>query len=339
MKTVRNLAIVVFSFVAVASLTFAEGASDLYKQVGKYVLGGEGGWDYVTYDPEGNRLFIAHGTSIVVVNAADGSKLGEFPAQGAHGVALVPGKDIGFATNGRAGTVTVFDTKTLKPTDEIKAGENPDAVIYDKYSNRILVMNGRSKDLMVIDPDTKKVEKSIPLGGKLEFAATDPGHVYVNVEDTGEIAVVDSKTWTATSRWKLEGCEEPSGLASDEKNAVLFSVCGNAKMYVVSTKDGKTVATIPTGDGTDGAGFDPTLGYAFASNGQGTLSIIRQGKDGKYELAGNVPTQKGARTMAVDPKTHKVFTVTAEFGEPVAGQRRPPIKPGTFTLLVYAPSK
>ena len=314
-------------------------SSDPYKQVGKYNLGGEGGWDYIFYDSEGNRLFIAHGTSILVVNAADGSKLGEFPAQGAHGVALVPGKNVGYATNGRTGTVTVFDAKTLKPTSEIKAGENPDAIIYDKYSKRLLVMNGRSKEVSVIDPETNKVEKNIPLGGKLEFAATDPRHAYVNVEDAGEIATIDTKTWTAGPRWKLDGCEEPSGLAIDEKNAVLFSVCGNSKMYVVSTKDGKTIATVPTGDGTDAAGFDPSLGYAFASNGQGTLSIVHKGKDGKYELAGNVDTQKGARTMALDPKSHKVFTVTAEFGAPVEGQRRPPIKPGTFTLLVYAPSK
>jgi YVTN family beta-propeller protein len=333
----------IFGYVAVLLLVFAVNASaqdtKLYKQIAKFNVGGEGGWDYVTYDPARNSLFIAHSTSIFVVDAATGKKLGEFPAQGAHGVALVPGKNIGFATNGRAGTVTVFDTNTLKPTSEIKAGENPDAIIYDHYTNRVLVMNGRSKDMMVIDPDSQKVEKSIPLGGKLEFAAADKGHIYVNVEDTGEIATVDTKSWTPGARWKLDGCEEPSGLAIDEKDGTLFSVCGNSKMYVVNTASGKTIATVATGEGTDAAAYDPTLKLAFASNGDGTISVVRQNKDGKWELAENVPTQKGARTMALDPKSHKICTVTAEFGEPVQGQRRPPIKPGTFAVLVFGPNK
>jgi len=336
MNMLRTLVVVVF---ALASFAAAQTPNAPYQQVGKYTLGGDGGWDYVTYDPDANRLFIAHGTSFMVVDAASGNKLGEFPAQGAHGVAVVPGKNVGFATNGRAGTVTVFDAKTLKPTSEIKAGDGPDAIIYDKYSKKVIVMNGHSKELSIIDPDSLKVVKTIPMGGKLEFAATDKNHAYVNVEDTGEIVAVDTRTWTPIARWKLEGCEEPSGLAIDEKNGVLFSVCGNSKMYVVSTASGKTIATVPTGDGTDAAGFDPGLGYAFASNGDGTLSVVHKGKDGKYELAGNVPTQKGARTMALDTTTHKVFTVTAEFGAPVEGQRRPPVKPGTFTLLVYGPAK
>ena len=335
----RILAVVVLAIAASIALYAAPSSNAPYKQLDKYSLEGEGGWDYLTFDPDGNRLFIAHSNSFLVVDANSGKKLGEFPAQGAHGVALVPDKNLGFATNGRAGTVTVFDAKTLKPSSEIKAGDGPDAIVYDKYSKRVLVMNGHSKDLSIVNPESLKVEKTIPMGGKLEFAATDKDHAYVNSEDTGEIVVVDTKTWTQTARWKLEGCEEPSGLAIDEKNGVLFSVCGNSKMYVVSTASGKTIATVATGDGTDAAGFDPALGYAFASNGEGTLSVVHKGKDGKYESAGNVPTQKGARTMALDSKTHKVYTVTAEFGDPVPGQRRPPIKPGTFTLLVYGPAK
>lgn len=334
-KLCCSLAILWMALVICAS---AEKAN-LYMQVAKYTLGGEGGWDYVTYDSAGKRLFIAHSTNYLVVDASNGNKLGELPAQGAHGVAFVHEKNLGFATNGRAGTVTVFDSKTLKPISEIKAGENPDAIIYDQYTNRVLVMNGRSKDLMVIDPDSLKVVKSIPLGGRLEFGVADKDRVYVNVEDTGEIVSVETKNWTPTARWKLDGCEEPSGLAIDEKNGVLFSVCGNSKMYVVSTISGKTVATLPTGAGTDAVGFDPTLKLAFASNGEGTLSIVRQEKNGKYELAENVPTDKGARTMALDPQSHQVYTVTAEFGEAVQGQRRPPIKPGTFKLLVFGPVK
>lgn len=313
--------------------SFAFAAS--YHQVAKYTLGGEGSWDYVTLDPDGNRILIAHNKEILVVDTSSGKKLGSVPADGAHGVALAAGK--GFSTNGRAGTVTVFDAQTYKPIQDIKAGESPDAIIYDPNSKNVIVMNGRSKDVTVIDPSTLKVTQTIPVGGKLEFAAAEPGHVYVNVEDTSEIADIDSKSWKVAHKWKLNGCEEPSGLALDAKKDHLFTVCGNKVMLVVNAKDGSVLATVPTGDGTDGAGFDPGTGLAFASNGEGTLTVIRERKSGKYEVAENVQTARGARTMAVDPKTHRVFTATAEFGPQAEGQRRPSIKPGTFSLLVYGP--
>lgn len=311
----------------------------LYKQVAKFEIGGNGGWDYITYDPNSNRLFVAHNMEIAVVDAANGKKIGSVPADGAHGIALALDKNLGFSTNGRAGTVTVFDLKTLQPKTQIKAGENPDAIIYDHHSGKIVVMNGRSHDVMIIEPDSLKVIATIPLGGKLEFAAADPAHIYVNVEDTGEIASVDSKTWKADRRWKLAGCEEPSGLALDEKTHHLFSVCGNKKMVVVDVTNGKIVATLDTGSGTDGAAFDPELGYAFASNGgDATLTVVKADKNGKYAVLGNVPTQRGARTLAVDPKSHRVFLPTAELGPPAEGQTRPSIKPGSFMILVYAPT-
>ena len=310
-----------------------------YKQVVKYTFGGEGGWDYVTFDPDGHRLFLAHSNVITVVDASNGNKLGEVPAQGAHGVALVPEKGRGFSSNGRAGTVTVFGLKDLKPIQDIKVGENPDAIIYDSNSKKVVVMHGRSKDVMVIDPETLQVTATIPLGGKLEFATADPGHIYVNVEDTGEIAAIDSKSWKAQNRWKLEGCEEPSGLAIDTKLNRLFSVCGNKKMEVVDSTSGKIVATLDTGGGTDAAAFDPGLKYAFASNGEGTLTVVKEESADKYSVIGNVDTQWGARMMAFDSKTYRIYLVTAEFGPPAEGQRRPSVKPGTFQLLVYEPAK
>jgi YVTN family beta-propeller protein len=323
---------------AVLLLAAISSAQDVnYKQVAKFVLGGEGGWDYITYDAESNRLFIGHNSAIYVVDAASGKKLGEVLATGAHGATVVPEKGLGFSSNGKAGTVTVFDAKTLAPKTDIKTGENPDFIMYDRYSKKVLVMNGRSKDLAVIDPDSLKVVATLPLGGKLEAAATDSSHVYINVEDTSEIAVVDSKQWKATQRWKLEGCEEPSGLALDEEKGHLFSVCGNSKMMVVDAKTGKTLTTLPTGSNTDGAAFDSSAKLAFASNGEGTLTIVREGKDGKYEVAAHVSTARGARTVAVDPKTHRVFLPTAEFGPPAEGQKRPSVKPGTFMVMVYAP--
>lgn len=318
---------------------FAQSGSSLYKQVAKFQVGGEGGWDYITYDPDGDRVFVGHSNEITVVDANTGKKTGSVPASGAHGVALVPDKNLGFSTNGRAGTVTVFDLKTLQVKQDITAGQNPDAIIYDTYSKQVIVMAGRSKEVIVIDPDSLKVAATIPLGGKLEAATTDPGHVYVNVEDTGEIASIDSKTWKEDHRWKLAGCEEPSGMGIDEKQHRLFSVCGNKKMVVVDATNGQILATLDTGAGTDGGGFDPGLGYAFASNGRdATLTVVKE-ENGKYVVAGNVPTQAGARTMAVDPKSHRVFLPTAELGPPAAGQRWPSVKPGTFSILVYAPSK
>jgi DNA-binding beta-propeller fold protein YncE len=191
---------------------------------------------------------------------------------------------------------------------------------------------------MVIDPDSLKIVATVPLGGKLEAATSDPGHIYVNVEDTGEIAAVDSKNWKQDHRWKLTGCEEPSGMGIDEKVHHLFSVCGNKKMVVVDANNGKILATLDTGAGTDGGGFDPGLGYAFASNGaDGTLTVVKSDKKGGYVVAGNVPTQRGARTMTVDPASHKIFLPTAELGAPAEGQRRPSVKPNTFVILVFAP--
>ena len=309
-----------------------------YQHVNKFVLGGSGGWDDLLYDSGSDRLFITRGTRVLVVDPNTGKQVAELPAAGAHGVAVVNDKNRGFITNGRANTVTVFDLTTLKPTGEIKVGDNPDAIIYDPNAKRVIVMNGRSHNLMAIDPDALKVVADVPLGGKLESAAADPGHIYVNVEDTGEIAVVDSTTWKATQRWKLADCEEPSGLAIDDSAHRLFAVCGNKKMVVVDSGSGKIVATVPTGGGTDGAGFDPGLELAFASNGEGNLSVV-QTTGGNYKLLENVPTQRSARTMALDPKTHRVFTVAAELTPPPAGQRWPSEKPDTFTLLVYAPTK
>jgi DNA-binding beta-propeller fold protein YncE len=319
-----------------ASETVAEISAGLYKPLARFEVGGEGGWDYVTYDASSDRLFVAHNKEIVVLDARTGEKIGTVPADGGHGATIVPRKNLGFSTNGRAGTVTVFDLKTLAAKQDIATGQNPDAILYDRYSKKVIVMHGGSRDVAVIDPDSLKIVARVPLGGKLEAATSDSAHVYVNVEDTGEIVSVDSKTWKADHRWKLDGCEEPTGLGIDEKKHRLFAVCGNKKMVVVDAANGHLLATLDTGAGTDGAGFDPGTGYALASNGaDGTLTVVREDKNGKYVVAGSVPTQRGARTMAVDPSSHRVFLPTAELGSPAEGQKRPSIKPGTFVILVY----
>jgi DNA-binding beta-propeller fold protein YncE len=283
-----------------------------FRQVNKFIVGGEGGWDYIRYDAAAHRLFIAHGNRILVVDAATGQQIGALASHGAHGIALVSELNRGFFTNGRVGTVTAFDSKTLKPLGDIKAGENPDAIIYDEFSRRVVVMNGRSKELMAIDPQQMKVVATVPLGGKLEYAATDKDRVYVNVESSSEIAVVDSKSWTPVQRWKLNGCEDPTGLAIDRKSGHLFAACGNAKMVVLDTKNGALVETLPTGKGSAGAAFDPALNVAFASNGDGTLTVIEQTADGRYKVAENVATQRGARTLALDSASHTIYLPTQD---------------------------
>ncbi|MBI2683143.1 MAG: YncE family protein [Acidobacteriales bacterium] len=321
---------------ALLTAGFAKDNHPSYQQVAKFTVGGEGEWDYVTFDPAADRVFLAHNKTIEVVDATNGKTLGQIPADGAHGVALVPDKNAGFATNGRAGTVTVFDLKSLKPVRDIKVGENPDAIIYDPQSKRVLGMNGRSKDVMVIDPASLAVTDTVPLGGKLEFAAAGNGHVYVNIEDTAEIADLDSATWKVAHRWKLAGCEEPTGLALDSKAKRLFAVCGNKQMVVVDADTGKITASLPIGEGSDGVVYDPGLGVALSSNGDGTMTVVGATKN-HFEVLGNVATQRGARTIALDPASHRVFLITAELGPPAPDQRRPSVQPGTFTLLVFAP--
>jgi DNA-binding beta-propeller fold protein YncE len=331
------------SFLIVLVLTcaaWAQSAPTLYKQVARFEIGGTGGWDYISYDQSSNRLFVGHSTEITVVDAASGKKIGSIPAEGAHGAAVVPEKNLGFSTNGHAGTVTVFDLKSMEVKQQIKVGQNPDAVMYDEYAKKIIVMNGRSKEVMVIDPDLLKVVASVPLGSSLEEATADPTHIYVNAADTNEIVSINANSWKEDHRWKLTGCEEPTSMAIDRQHHRLFSNCGNQKMVVVDTSNGQILATVNTGAGTDGGGFDPELGYAFASNGRdGTLTVVKSDKNGKYSVAETVATQRSARTMTVDSKSHRVFLPAAELGPPAEGQRWPSVKPGTFAILVYAPTK
>ncbi|HEV3038971.1 MAG TPA: YncE family protein [Candidatus Angelobacter sp.] len=315
-----------------------------YELKQKFTLGGEGGWDYLTYDPSSKHLFISRGTRVMVVDPENGSVVREIPnTTGVHGIAIAHDLGKGFTSNGRDNTVTVFDLKDFKETAKIKleGAENPDAIIYDPASKRVFTFNGRSKNATVIDAAKGTVVSNIPLDGKPEFAAADgKGNVYVNIEDKGEIQAIDAKKATVSNSWKMEGCEEPSGLAMDQKNRRLFAGCGNKVMTIVDADSGKVVTTLPIGEGVDATGFDPGTGLAFSSNGDGTLTVIHEDSKDKFSVAQNATTQKRARTMALNPGNHEVYLVTAEFEEqpPAAnGQRqRPNMKPGTFTLLVMA---
>lgn len=309
-----------------------------HRIISKIEIGGEGGWDYLKVDAEARRLYVSHATRVVVVDLATEKVVGEIgDTQGVHGIALAPKLNRGFISNGRTNDVTVFDLKTLKPIERVKTGENPDAILYDVPSNRVFVFNGRSKDATVLDAATGKVVATIPLGGKPEFAVSDgKGRAWVNIEDTHEIVELDTAKAAAVKRYTLAGCEEPSGLALDGKHRRLFSVCANKVMAVSDPASGKVLAAVPIGEGTDGAGFDEGSGLAFSSNGEGTLTVVREA-GGKYEVAETVATQRGARTMTVDQKTHKIYLPAAEFGPTPAAQQprpRPVALPGSFKILV-----
>lgn len=304
-------------------------------------VGGEGFWDYAALDSEAGRIYVSHGTRVVVLGV-DGHLKGEIPdTQGVHGIAIAKELDRGFTSNGRANSVTFFKLSTLAVEKVVKiAGENPDAILYDSATRQVFTFNGRSKDATVINAETGEILGTIPMGGKPEFAVSDgKGKVFVNNEDTSEILAIDAKTRTVLSRWSIKPVEEPSGLAIDVAHNRLFSVGGNKLMAIVDATSGKVLATVPTGQGTDAAAFDPGTGCAFASNGgDATLTVIHEDAPDKFTLLGNVPTKRGARTMALDTKTHLVYLPTAEFGpmpkaEP--GQRvRPPVIADSFQLVV-----
>src|SRR5262252_7910022 len=299
-----------------------------YELKQKYVLGGDGGWDYLTFDAAGKRLFISRGTHVMVVDPYKGSAVGDIPdTPGVHGIALAQDLGKGFTSNGRDNTITVFDLKTLKETAKIKIeGENPDAILYDAASKRVFTFNGATKNATVIDADKGTVVSNIPLDGKPEFAAADgKGMVYVNIEDKSELTAIDAKKGAVATSWPLTGCEEPSGLAMDQKNRRLFAGCHNKVMAVVNADTGKVIATPAIGQGVDANGFDPGTQLAFSSNGDGTLTVVHEDSPDKFTVAQDAVTKRGARTMALDTNTHDVYLVTAEFGEqpPAEGQTRP----------------
>jgi DNA-binding beta-propeller fold protein YncE len=314
-----------------------------YHLLSKIEIGGEGGWDYVFDDSDARRLYVSHATRVVVVDTDTEKIVGEIPnLKGVHGIAIADEFGRGFISDGRDNSVTIFDTKTLKTLGQIKAGTNPDAIIYDPASKRVFAFNGGSKNATAIDAADGKVAGTIDLGGKPEFSTSDEkGIVYVNLEDKSEVVAIDSKKLEVKSRWPLapDG-EEPSGMAIDRKTRRLFVVCSNKKMVVLNADTGKAVTAVTTGNGTDAAGFDDKDKLAFSSNGEGTLTVVREDSKDKFSVAENVTTQRGARTMAVDHRTHKVYLPTAQFGETPAPTKerprpRPPIIPNSFVILVY----
>jgi len=316
-------------------------AQSNYKITRKIAVGGEGGWDYLNVDGASSRIYASHGSVAVVVDIKTGKVIGSIPdTKGIHGIALAPEINRGYTSNGRDSSVTVFDLTTLKPVERIRVtGGNPDCIVYDFFSKKVYTFNGRSSNVTVIDTKDNKVVATIPLSGKPEFAATDgKGKLYVNIEDKSTISVIDAKDNKVVQNWSIAPGEDPSGLAIDTETHRLFSVCGNKLMVVMDAESGKVVTTLPIGDRCDGVAFDPGKKIACSSNGEGTITIVQEVDANTFKVLENVTTQSGARTIAVDKVTHHLYLPTEEFGVPVAGQRRPPIKPNSFMILDIAPN-
>jgi DNA-binding beta-propeller fold protein YncE len=327
--------------ISVSVATVALAAAPGYHVVTTYKVGGDGGWDYLTTDSDARRVFISRGTHVMVIDADSGKSVGDIPdTPGVHGIALATELGRGFTSNGREGTVSIFDIKTLATSSKVKVGDNPDSILYDPATKRVFTFNGRSQDSTAIDGTSGKVLGTIKLDGKPEFSASDAkGEIFVNIEDKSELVTIDPNKLEIKAKWPLAPCEEPSGLSIDRKNRRLFVGCGNKMMAVVDADTGKVLATPAIGDGVDATTFDAETGLAFASCGEGVLTVVKEESPDKFSVAENVPTQKGARTLALDAKTHNVFVVTAQFGprpEPTADNPhpRPAIVPDSFVVLV-----
>jgi YVTN family beta-propeller protein len=323
--------------VLLAAAAFAVfGATTGYHVIKQIKIGGEGGWDYLEIDSEGRRLYVSHGTHTVVVDPDAGKVVGDIPdTPGVHGVQIASSLNRGFISNGRGNNVTIFDLKTLKVISQPKTGENPDDIRYEPKSGRVFTFNGRSNNATAIDAKTGMVVATIPVGGKPEFAvADDKGHIYANVEDTNEIIEIDAAKAAVTKRYSLKPCDGPSGLAIDTQKRRLFSVCGNRLMAISEPDSGKVIATPAIGQGPDGVVFDPSNGYVMSANGDGTLTMIKENA-GKWEVLENVATARGARTIALDMKTHNVYLPVADQAPAAStGQRRATFLPDTFKVVV-----
>ena len=330
-------------FALLMSLCIAPALSaQAYEVTHTYTVGGDGGWDYVTADGPNHRLFIGRGNRVVVVDMNTGRLIAEVTGiDGAHGVVLAPGTGRGFATSGDDSSVVVFDLKSYKTIARIPAGEDADAIIYDPFSSRVISFNGDANSATIIDPKKGTRIANIPLGGKPEAGqSARNGKIYVNLVDSSQIVEIDAKSLAVTRRWSTEPCKNPVSMAIDTRRQRLFSGCRSGVMAVSDYRNGKVITTVPIGRGVDGAGYDPVRRDVYTSNGEGTLTVIHQDSPDSYRVVETVTTAQGARTMALDPASHRIYVVSSKFGAVPAEstatnpRRRPPVIPGSFFVLV-----
>jgi DNA-binding beta-propeller fold protein YncE len=310
-----------------------------FKVTKKYPVAGDGGFDYIVFDSSSNRLYVSHGTKVDVLDADSGASLAKVEdTPGVHGVAIVPQLHRGFTTNGENATVSVFDTTTFKTITNISVAKDPDFVFYDPRTNRVFVCHGDAAAITVIDPEKQAVIGKIDLGGGAEAAVVDgKGRGFVNLEDAALIVSFDPKGLSVKQKWPITGCKTPTGLAMDTLNSRLFIGCRSKVLAVMDANSGQVITTLPIGERVDAVAFDPDNNLIFASNGDGTISVIRQKNANQYESVGDIRTQKSAKTMAFDPKSKRLFLSAAEMqpAPAVSGQRvRMKPTPGTFSVLV-----
>jgi len=329
----------VFAALGVAGALCVAADAPGFKVTKKYPVPGDGGFDYVTYDGASNRVYTSHGTEVNVIDADTGKVLGKVEdTPGVHGIAIVTELNRGFTTNGRNGTVSVFDTNTFQTIKKIPVADDPDFITYDPNTKRVLVCHGDSNVITAIDPAKETVIGKVDLGGGAEAAVVDgKGNGFVNLEHEAEVVRFDPESLTVKDKWPITGGKTPTGLAIDPANSRLFIGCRSKVLAVMDSTSGKVITTLPIGERVDAVAFDPETNLIFASNGDGTVSVIRQKSPNEYELVGSIPTQRGAKTMAYDAKAKRLFLTTAEMEQAPAangktGRMRP--KPGTFTVLV-----
>ena len=329
-RMTRSCIAALFPVLALPSLAAAQ-----YRIAHTYALGGDGSWDYIVPDAQHHRLFIGRQNRVMVVDETTGKLLGEITGiKGAHGTAVAESSGHGFATSGNDSAVVMFDLNTFKVLGRIPAAEDADAIIFDPASNRVFTFNGDAHSSTVIDP-AGKLMTNVELGGKPEYGASaGDGKVYANLTDIGEVVEIDAKTAKVSRRWSTAPCKNPVAMAIDTTNKRLFSGCRSGVMAVSDYKAGKVVATVPIGSGVDGAGYDPASGNAFASNADGTLTIIHQDSPDSYRVAQTLTTMPLSRNMGVDPTTHAIYLAGAKFGPAPSGRGRPPMEPGSFVILV-----
>jgi DNA-binding beta-propeller fold protein YncE len=320
---------------AAATVLLAQ-PSTSYRVTHTYTLGGDGSWDYVVPDPPSHRIYIARQTRVMVVDADSGALLGEVTGiNGAHGTAIAAGTGHGFATSGNDQSVVMFDLKTFKVLGRIPAAEDADAIVYDSASGRVFTLNGDAHSSTVIDPKAGTLITNIALGGKPEYGASaGDGKVYANLTDTSEVVEIDAKSATVSRRWPTAPCKQPVSMAIDTAHHRLFSGCRSGVMAISDYQAGKLITTVPIGTGVDGAGYDPASGNAFASNADGTLTVIHQDTPDQYRAVQTIETPQGSRNMGLDATNHRLYVVSAKFGPVPAGGRRGPVLPGTFALMV-----
>ena len=321
------------------TLLNAQTTSTEYRIAKTIQLQGDGGWDYLSVDEVNGHLFVSHSTQVNVVDLKKGEQIAIIPdTKGVHGIAIANDLNKAFISDGKDSSITVVDLKTFALIAKIGiTGKNPDAILYEPFTKRIFTFNGRSSNSTVIDAKDNKVIGTIPLSGKPEFSQSDgKGNIYVNIEDKSSISLINAATMKVEKTWSIAPGEEPSGLALDNVNHRLFSVCGNKLMVVSDAIAGKVITTVPIGDGCDGVAFDPGTKRIFSSNGEGNMSVIQQQSADTYKVVETFPTQRGARTIAVDKTTHHLYLSAGEY-EPGEGRR--PVKPGTFVVLAIEPVK